>query len=135
MSVAGPSWLCNVRRRATEDWLTALKCQPVGIEGTIKGSPSPVLATQHQNFIATSPVAALIANIDCLRTDLFLLVWEGVVLFECFLRSDGEVFRHLYCQLTIGYCQLTIGYCQLTIGYCQLTILGHLLTIGHHWWL
>ena len=89
MSVAGPSWLCNVRRRATEDWLTALKCQPVG-------SPSPVLATQHQNFIATSPVAALIANIDCLRTDLFLLIWEGVVPFECFLRSDDEAFRHLF---------------------------------------
>ena len=80
-----PSWLCNVLRNATEDWLTALKCRPGGIEGTIKGSPSPVLATQHQNFIATSPVAALIANIDCLRTDLFLLVWEGVVLFEWFL--------------------------------------------------
>ena len=36
-----PSWLCNVRRKATEDWLTALKCQPVGTDGTIKGSPSP----------------------------------------------------------------------------------------------
>ena len=79
-----PSWLCNVRRNATEDCLTALKCQPVGIDGTIKGSPSPVLATQHQNFIATSPVAALIANIDCLRTDLFLLVWEVLVLLNAF---------------------------------------------------
>ena len=52
-----PSWLCNVRRKATEDWLTALKCQPVGTDGTIKGSPSPALASQHQNFISgTEPI-------------------------------------------------------------------------------
>ena len=75
-----PSWLCNVLRNATVDWLTAQKCRPVGTEATIKGSPSPVPATQHQNFIATSPVAALIANIDCLRTDLFVLIREGVVM-------------------------------------------------------
>ena len=44
-------------RKATEDWLTALKCQPVGTDGTIKGSPSPALASQHQNFISgTEPI-------------------------------------------------------------------------------
>ena len=76
-----PSWLCNVRRKATEDWLTALKCQPVGTDGTIPGSPSPRHASEHQNFISTSPLAALSANIDCLRTDLLLIVLEGVVPF------------------------------------------------------
>ena len=55
-----PSWLCNVRRKATEDWLTALKCQPVGTDGTIKGSPSPRHASQHQNFIWTGPLAGLL---------------------------------------------------------------------------
>ena len=94
------SWLCNVRRKATEDWLTAMKCRPVGTDVTIKSSPSPHLASQHQNFTCTSPLAAFRANIDCPRTDLFLLVHEGVVLFERFPRSDDEAFRHF---LTIGY--------------------------------
>ena len=91
-----PSWLCNVRRKATEDWLTALKRRTVGTDGTIKGSQSPWAAilfrhaSQHQNFTCTSPLAALSANIDGLRTDLCLLVRAGVVVFESFLRSDGE---------------------------------------------
>ena len=55
-----PSWLCNVRRKALEDWLTAVKCQPVRTDGTIPGSPSPRFVSQDQNFIFTSPVAALV---------------------------------------------------------------------------
>ena len=35
-----PSWLCNVRRKALEDWLTAVKCLPVRTDVTIPGSPS-----------------------------------------------------------------------------------------------
>ena len=55
-----PSWLCNVRRKALEDWLTAVKCRPVRTDVTIPGSPSPRFASQDQNFIFTSPVAALV---------------------------------------------------------------------------
>ena len=90
-----PSCLCNVRRQATEDWLTAVERRPVCSDGTVKGSPSasPLAvrhAPQHQNFTWTSPIAAFIANIDVLRIDLSPLVIERVVVFKCCFRSDGE---------------------------------------------
>ena len=117
-----PSCLCRVRRRATEDRLTAMKCLPVGTDVTIKGSPSPFHVSQHQNFTFSSPLVALLANIDglCarLRTDLFLLVRVGVVVSECTLRSDDDASRHP--RWTIGYCQLTSAWFLLTC------ILGHL---------
>ena len=98
-----PSWLCNVRRKATEDWLTALKCGPVRTDGTVKGSPSPRHASKHQNFICTSPLAALGAHIDCLGTYLCLLVREGVVVLECSPRSDGEECWHLLTSICIRH--------------------------------
>ena len=89
-----PSWLWDIRRTATEDCLTAMKCRPIGTDGTIKGSPVSARAPQHHNFTSTSPRAALSANINDLRTDLLLRVWLGAVIVEGFLSSDGEVLRH-----------------------------------------
>ena len=98
-----PSCLCNVRRKATEDLLTAPKCRLVDNDVTIPGSPSPwtvevaravQVASQHQNFTLSSPRAALSANIDCLVADLCLVVRVGVVPTECLVRSDDDVFRH-----------------------------------------
>ena len=63
-----------------------MKCRPIGTDGTIKGSPVSFHAPQHQNFTSTSPLAALSANINYLRTDLCLLVREGIVVVEGFLR-------------------------------------------------
>ena len=127
-----PSWLCNVRRMATEDWLTAVQCRPVGTDGTIKGSPSPVHASEHLFFTCTSPLAALSAHINCLPIDLCLRVRERVASFESVPGSDGAVLRHVLA--TADENKWTIGYLW-TIG-CLLTFIGTEMgaLVGHCSW-
>ena len=95
-----PSCPCNVRVKATEDWLTARKPLLMRLlYGTIIGSPNAILASQHHHFIFFGVVAALIADINCLRIDLFLCVGIGVALFEGCLCSDDEVFGHFFLSI------------------------------------
>ena len=63
-----PAWLCNLRRMPIEVCFTTLKYVTVGIDGSIIGSPCPVHASQDQNFMCRRPLAALSANINCLRS-------------------------------------------------------------------
>ena len=83
-----PSWPCNVRPKATEDGLTAQKCGPIGTDRAIRCNPMSVFFSQHQDFLFLCQIAALVANIDCLSTDLFLLVREGIIFVECLLCAD-----------------------------------------------
>ena len=46
-----------------------------------------------------SMVVALMADINCLRIDLFLRVGIGVALLECCLCSDDEVFGHFFLSI------------------------------------
>ena len=64
-----PSWLCTVRLKATEDWLTALKCHPVGTDGTIKGSANPAHASELPLATALAAAAAV-----CVRSS-HSVVW------------------------------------------------------------